>query len=228
MGHDGIRDPQGGGDAVKAPFFRDEQGWTGAPTNRSAPAFMAVVDTMPLLRADAIVVLSGDGEGRLDFALGLMAGGGADKLVLSGGRDRKPFSLTAHDLARAAIDRGMDPSRLVLEAASQNTREQAVNVVAMAVEREWAQLLLVASPFHSYRAFLTFVQALRDAGMHEKIRVINAPASQLPWFKVPEGEHGDRLALLAGELNKIDTYHDVGHVASYADGLEYLRYWEGR
>jgi uncharacterized SAM-binding protein YcdF (DUF218 family) len=193
-----------------------------------ALAFAAVVDSAPLLKADAIVVLSGDGEGRLNFACGMLQQGGAQHLVLSGGVDKPPFALTAHDLARKAIDRGVAPDRLCLEAASKNTREQAVNVVAMAAEREWGRLLLVASPFHAWRAFLTFVQALTDAGLRERVHLINAPASQLKWWAVPDGRDMDRLGLLNQELEKIEAYRALGHVASWAEGLAYLAHWEGK
>lgn len=194
-----------------------------------ALAFAAVVDTQPLLEPDAIVVLAGDGQGRLDFAIGVMARCRSRPLmVLSGGLDAPPFSLPSLELARRAIDKGVDPERLVIDDASRNTREQAVNVVAMAVERGWTKLLLVVSGFHAYRAVLTFVQALIDTDQQERVRIINAPASQLPWFKNVEPLDKTRLDMLHDEMRKIEDYRVMGHVARYEDGLAYLKYWEGR
>ena len=193
-----------------------------------ALAFAAVVSSGPLLRSEAIVVLSGDGEGRLDVGVELMRSGGAPLMVLSGGLDAPPFSLSAKELTRRAIDKGVDPTRLIVEDASRNTREQAVNVVAMAIERGWTRLLLVASPFHAYRAFLTFVQALIDVDQQERIRIVNAPASQLPWFQKVEPVDMTRLDMLHDEMRKIEDYRALGHVARYEDGLAYLKFWEGK
>lgn len=194
-----------------------------------ALSFFAVVDTQALLEPDAIAVLAGDGEGRLDFAIGVMAQCRSRPLmVLSGGLDAPPFSLPARELARRAIDKNVNPERLVIEDASQNTREQAVNVVAMAVERGWTRLLLVASPFHVHRAFLTFVQALIDQDQQERVRLIGAAASHLKWWEKVGPLDTTRLDMLHDEMRKIEDYRALGHVASYEDGIAYLKYWEGK
>ena len=192
-----------------------------------ALAFVAVMANQPKLRADAVVVLSGDGEARVDMALNVFTEGGAPLIVLSGGLDAPPFSLTAQALARNAIEKGIAPDRLVLEADSGNTRQQAVNVVAMAMDRGWTKLLLVASHYHSFRAFLTFVRALRDAGQLETIRVMPATADHVSWFKLaPVGMSESRRSLLDSEFQKIEEY--ANDVATYAEGLAYLEFWEGR
>lgn len=188
--------------------------------------FMAVLYTSPLVPTDAVCVLSGDGEGRLEAGIALMAGGGAPRMVLSGGVDRPPFSLLGSELARRAIGKGVDPTRLVVENESRNTREQAERVLDLAAARGWHSLLLVASPFHLPRAFLTFVGRLAEMSQIETFRIVPVAASQLKWWQVPDGMTQDRLALLADEAAKIEEYGARGHVAGYVAGLDYLRRWE--
>ena len=191
--------------------------------------FCAVVSSGPLLRADAIVVLAGqDGEARLATAGGLLEGGGAPVVVLSGGINHPPRELSAEALAPLLLGRGVAPSKVIMERQSQNTHEQAVNVLALARENEWKRLLLVASPYHCYRAMLTFIASLIGGGLHEQIQLVNVPCADVPWFGEPDGIHVTRLALLAEEFDKIERYRSDGDVASYEDGLAYLKFWEGK
>jgi len=191
--------------------------------------FCAIVSNGPLLRADASVVLCGeDAEERAKIAVQILKTGGAPFIVLSGGRQDPPRIVGAKALAGVVYGMGIAPDRVLVENESQHTRQQADAVVNMAIRESWHRLLLVASPYHQYRAFLTFVQALKDRKADEAIQVINVPASQLPWGKAPNGMTQTRLELLSVEFDKIDDYGTTRDVASYADGLSYLSYWEGR
>lgn len=171
------------------------------------------------------MVLSGDGTVRADTACQLFAQGGAPLIVCSGGVDNPPHSLTARDLKTKLIEKGVAPGRILLENESTNTREQANNVVDMAVENEWKRLLIVASPYHVYRAFLTFLKALQEKSLTD-VHLVPVAASQAKWWDTPEGTGWTRMDLLEGEFSKIDAYRKKGHVASYADGLAYLERWE--
>jgi uncharacterized SAM-binding protein YcdF (DUF218 family) len=187
--------------------------------------FLAVVSTGPLLRADAVIVLTGeDGKARTEIGAQLMRQEGADYVVLSGGVDKPPRCLSAKTLEPVLMGMGVSPTRIILEPDSMNTREQAVNVTALAIEKGWKRLLLVASPYHSCRAFLTFLKAIEEAGKADEIQLVNVPASQLKWFGKPAGVDHSRADLFAGELGKIALYGE--HVASYESGLKYLERWE--
>lgn len=160
-----------------------------------------------MMDVDALVVLSGDGERRLHEAVGLLLDYPTAVLVLSGGLDDPPFSLTAQELAGRALDRGVAAERIVIEPDSLNTREQAVRVVAIAIERGWTRLRIVTSPYHAIRAFLTFVRALNERGQQKHIQIVDAPLLEL------------------GELDRIERYREWGHVATTAEGVGYLRGW---
>lgn len=188
--------------------------------------FLSVLYTSPLLKADAIVVACGeDGIERSKIAVQLIRQEGAQYIVLSGGIDNDDTqgAKTCHPFV---MGQGVSPTRIILETESQNTREQAVNVVKIAVEREWKRLLLVASPYHVPRVMLSFLKALQESGKDKEIQLVSVPASHLAWSVAPEGNKRTRLELLTGELGKIAMYPD--HIARYSEGLAYLSEWEGR
>jgi uncharacterized SAM-binding protein YcdF (DUF218 family) len=194
--------------------------------------FCTLLAAQPLIRCDVLAVLSGDGEARVELAAALMAQAAAPMMLITGGRDAPPFSLTAKELTRRAIGCGVAFDRILLDEQAQNTHEQAVNVVATAKERDWKRILIVASPYHMPRAFLTFLRELQNAGLADTVRLIPAPPSfvaalsLMPWFESPPGESRTRLALLGDEFDKCARY--VEHVATFEDGIAYLRHWEAK
>jgi len=187
-------------------------------------AFLAVLYTGPILHADAIVVFSGDGKVRLDTAVQALKQGAAYYVVVSGGVDNPPHSLHADEAARYLVSSGLQPSRIVKDAESMNTRDQAVWLAKECQARGWKRVLLVASHYHMPRAFLTCVKAMADERV-EDVHVVPLPA-YAPWWERPEGMSVSRVDLLDSEAAKIREYGARGDVASYADGLAYLRLWE--
>lgn len=198
-----------------------------SPSISPREQFCAVVSNGPLAKADAIVVLSGDGETRYRVATGLLQQQGAPVIVVSGGLDKPPHSLTAETAAKLLISFGVAHDRIILEGRSQNTYEEAENVVRMARHNRWKAIILVTSPYHQYRAYLSFVKSVYRAKREKKLRLVNAPASHVQWWRVPDGLDVTRLDLLAGEFQKIADLQKRGHCATYEQGLAYLKLWEG-
>lgn len=192
----------------------------------SREAFCAVLSNGPLLRGDAIVVVSGDGVPRLECGLEVLKKGGAPLILVSGGLDNPPHSLTAKAMRAWLIDKGLAPHAIITENESLQTQEQAIDICRTAVDKGWKRLLLVTSPYHQYRAFLTFLQTLRDMGQDKQIHIVNIPASQCKWWDCPAGLDVTRYELLRTEFKKIDEYNVKGHVASYKEGIDYLKHWE--
>lgn len=187
-------------------------------------AFCAMLDGSQIEAADAAVLLCGeDAAPRGAVAVSLLASQAVPLIVASGGKHEPPRWIGAHEIQRELYAKGVTPGRVVLEQDSTSTREQAVNVVAMAKAAGWTRLILVASNYHAPRAFLTFLAALIDAGMRDTVRLMSAPA-RAPWCQCPEGMRVTRWKLRAQELQKIEDYHN--HVAPYAAGLAYLQRWE--
>lgn len=196
--------------------------------------FAAVLASAPLVRCDAMLVCAGeDAEPRLRMACALMAQGGAPQMVLSGGIHDPPHKLGARALGPKAIGFGVAFDRLVIDEASKHTRDQAVYITQLAKAQQWTRVLLVASPYHMPRVFLSCVQALREIEATEIVRLCPAPgqfgmAPELltPWWGAPDGMEATRLDLLTEEYLKIEAYQARGHCATYEDGLAYLKYWE--
>lgn len=60
------------------------------------------------------------------------------------------------------MNAGVPTSAVIHEDRSLNTKEQAVEVVRMAIKNSWKRLVLVASHEHQYRAYLTFLREVLD------------------------------------------------------------------
>ncbi len=128
----------------------------------------------PGVTYDAVIVLGGmlddramrtyglvgynDNVDRLIAARDVLARGQARKALLSGGDANPGLSGTdeASVLARQLQDWGIDPSRLVVENVSRNTRENAVEAARIARREGWRDVLLVTSAFHMPRALGCF------------------------------------------------------------------------
>lgn len=178
--------------------------------------------TMP---GDAIVLLSGDGETRVEMACRLMATAAEQTLVVTGGYDDPPYSLTADKLAAKAMGLGVAPGKILRDGRAMNTREQAVNTVARAKEHGWKVLVLVASPDHIARAHLTFIRALDDEGLADTVLVLPV-LTRAKWTESPAGRELTRLEMLDVELRKVDAY--ASDVATWERGVEYLTTWEAK
>lgn len=111
---------------------------------------------------------------------------------------------------------------LIHENKSKNTREQAVEVVRLAIRKGWKRLALVASHEHQYRAYLTFLREVLDTD--SGIILYNAPVRNLNWF-VDSG-WGMRFDRLSDEFDRIEKYSRSGHLASANEVIEYQKWKE--
>lgn len=93
-----------------------------------------------------------------------------------------------------------------------NTHAEAVAALSDPLTRTGSpDLVIVTSAYHMPRAFLTFLQVLKDHGLERTVRLWCAPA--------PSG-----FQKLSGEFLKITEYQAKGHVARYDEGLAYLEW----
>ena len=190
--------------------------------------FSAQVFSMPILKADAVIVLCGeDAMPRLRTGVELVNSRCAPTLVLSGGLDMPPRVVSAESLAAEALGMGVAPEATIIENLSENTREQAVNVLAIAAMNQWRRVLLVASAYHAPRVLLTFIQAATHAGTADQIHFVMVPSSAR-WTECPVGTRGTRLDLYDQEMKKITQFQRSGDCASFEVGLKYLALMEGK
>lgn len=175
----------------------------------------------PLKKADAIIILAGDGYFRLGQAEDLYRQKWASKIVISGGPLDKDYgSLPPKYLAQWLKKRGIEEKNMIFDEKAGNTREQAVNIMALAKKNKWKKIILVASPHHQLRAFLTFLKAMQETKI--KLQIINSPARNLPWFE--KNKWGKRIDWLKLESKKIKKYKK--HMAGFLDAISYQEWKE--
>jgi uncharacterized SAM-binding protein YcdF (DUF218 family) len=185
--------------------------------------FIVLVDNDKIEISDAIILLEGDGYNRIDTAVELYKNKYAPVIVFSGEIDNPDYgSYPSRKIMPALQKKGVAKKDILHEYRSQNTREQAIEVIKMAISKEWKRLILVASHYHQYRAFLTFLKVIKEN--NSDIKIYNVPARQLDWFV--ETGWGKRIELLQNEFNKIEQYYKNGHIATFSEALEYQKWKE--
>ena len=175
-------------------------------------------------QADAAILLQGDGFARCAETARLFKERLAPLIVISGGVSApERGAVPAQQLADELVRLGVPVEHIRLENRSLNTREQAINVIEMAEREQWLRLSLVASNFHHYRAYLTFLRRMDE--VEAKLLFFSSPARDLPWFG--ETAQGKRVDLLKLEFAKVEEYRaKYNHVASYARAIEYQKWKE--
>jgi uncharacterized SAM-binding protein YcdF (DUF218 family) len=170
-------------------------------------------------KGDVVFLLQGDGLYRAPHAMSLWQAGAAPVVAIVGSAsDRAYGSYPSAEVRDELFRLGLPPSALIFEDTfGAHTRAEADRAMQLARERGWKRMLILTSPHHQYRAFLTHLKAMRDAGLD--LVLINAPA---PLSMTDETPWGRREDLVAQEFARIDAYQQKGDVASFADGIAYL------
>ena len=184
---------------------------------------IAIVDNDCIEKSDAIILLEGDGYNRYRKAVDLYTQGFAKKIVFSGGiTDYEYGSYPFSDILPHILDLGVPESDIIHEDVSQNTREQAVEVMKLVLENNWQKLILVATHEHQYRAYLTFLKEV--FALNRNIVLYNAPVRNLKWFDTnPWGRRIDRLEQ---EMQRIEEYFKKGHLAGADETIRYQEWKE--
>jgi uncharacterized SAM-binding protein YcdF (DUF218 family) len=186
----------------------------------SKEQFMALVDNDTVRPSDAIILLEGDGLYRYKKAVDLFHKKMAKVIVFSGGIVVPEKGSIPHtDIVPLMLAQGIPSQGIIVEQRSTNTHEQAREVVQMAMSKAWKRIILVASHYHQYRAYLTFLKETMDK--HCDLMIYNAPVRELSWFEPTPW--GVRFDLLSQEFDKIEQYVANGHVASFDEGIAHQR-----
>ena len=184
---------------------------------------LAIVDKDCLTPSDAVILLEGDGFFRFSKAVDLYKRGMAKKIVFSGNIiDRDYGSFPFEEVKPFILEGGVPEEDLIHEDVSQHTRQQAIEVIKMAMTNGWKKLALVASHEHQYRAYLTFLREVLDT--KSGIILYNAPVRNLNWF-VDSG-WGIRFERLSVEFERIERYSALGHLANADEVVEYQKWKE--
>lgn len=128
--------------------------------------------------------------------------------------------LTQYALAEGQVqDVPMEPTDIL------HTLLEAEAVVRFAKARGDERLIIVASPFHQERAFISAVSvALRE---YPGLKLYSTPGTAQPWNEVVTHSQGTleatRAELTATERARIEKYTAKGDLAPRAKVLQYLR-----
>ena len=184
---------------------------------------LAIVDNDCLMPSDAAILLEGDGFFRFQKAVDLYNKGIVKKIVFSGNIIDKDYgSFPFEEVKPFILEGGVPEEDLIHEDVSQHTRQQAVEVVKMAMANGWKKLALVASHEHQYRAYLTFLREVLDT--KSGLILYNAPVRNLNWF-VDSG-WGIRFERLSAEFDRIERYTEMGHLSNADEVIEYQKWKE--
>ena len=106
----------------------------------------------------------------------------------------------------------------MIDDQSLNTLDQAVHTVKQAKEKSWEKLLIVTSPYHVLRTYLTLVKQTREQGWKGSIIM---QAADLRWDGIPSGREKTAEDMLVVEMEKIKQY--TNDLASIEEGRRFLQ-----
>ena len=140
-----------------------------------AVLFVWPSEPAPPGHADAVVVLSGGRNSRLDPALKLIREGVAPVLAISGARQDPRWQK-----ARLLCDEGHTAAARVIcfEPTPFSTRGEARSIARLARQHGWNKVIVVTSTFHVTRARLLVRRCYPG-----QLWLVGAPA---PWWRLPE------------------------------------------
>jgi uncharacterized SAM-binding protein YcdF (DUF218 family) len=110
----------------------------------------------PLTNADAIIVLGGDNDGRLQYGLSLAEQGYAPTVVLSNSYGDKPADLP--DFERACASGTATFTVICFTPSPYTTRGEAMYLARLAKRHNWTHVIVVSWNFHMVRARYIFDQ----------------------------------------------------------------------
>ncbi len=184
---------------------------------------MAIVDNDCFQESDVAILLEGDGFFRYRKAVDLYKQGLVKKIVFSGNIVDKDYgSYPFEEIKPYILEQGVLECDVIHEDKSLHTKQQAVEVVKMAIDNGWKRLALIASHEHQYRAYLTFLREVLDT--KSGIILYNTPVRKLNWF-IDSG-WGTRFDHLSAEFERIERYTAMGHLANAKEVIEYQKWKE--
>ena len=131
----------------------------------------------PLVKADAIVAISGDTGARADTAIALWKQGYAPLLIFSGGSSDPESVASAELMKRSAVAAGVPANAIVVEGASATTEQNAERVAELMKARGLSSAILVTSPYHQRRAAMLFEREFGRVALSFR----NHPADDPDW-----------------------------------------------
>ena len=114
--------------------------------------------------------------------------------------------LGATYMCNQAVQMGVPPEAIFVESETLHTRENAEYVLAILKKHHLQQVILVTSPFHQLRTYLTFAKVFQPQG----IEIINYYADAGEWHPVTWFLSAEHRKLVRSEIECIEKYREKG------------------
>lgn len=151
-----------------------------------------------LEKSDAIVAISGgETHERTAEAVDLYQANWADLIIFSGAA-RDQGTSNAEAMEKIAVESGVPEENILLEDKAQDTFDNAKYVRDLLAENNVKKIILVTSPYHQRRAFITFRRILGP-----DVVIINHSAVDSAWRRNGWWKNDWARALTISELQKI-------------------------
>jgi uncharacterized SAM-binding protein YcdF (DUF218 family) len=115
-------------------------------------------------------------------------------------------NLGAHYMRRKALAMGVPSEAILIEDESLHTRENAEYVLKLLIEKDFSHIILVTSPFHQLRTYLTFAKVFQPHG----IKITNYYADTGEWIPAAWFLSKEHRELVKSETMRIKKYRSKG------------------
>ena len=116
------------------------------------------------------------------------------------------IGLGAHYMAEQAMQKGIPAQAIWVEDESLHTRENAEYVLSTLKKQGMQRIILVTSPFHQLRTYLTFAKIFQP---HD-IEIINYYADTGEWHPATWFLSAENRKLVQSEMERIQIYREKG------------------
>ena len=107
-----------------------------------------------------------------------------------------------------AIQMGVPPEAILVESEALHTRENAEHVLSILEKHCMHRVILVTSPFHQLRTYLTFAKVFQP----RDIQIINHYADTGEWHPATWFLSAEHRKLVKSEIERIQKYREKGDI----------------
>ena len=125
---------------------------------------------------------------------------------ISGAAKTWDAGLGALYMREQAIQMGISPQAILAEHESLHTRENAEYVLTLLKQHNMQRVVLVTSPFHQLRTYLTFAKVFQP----HQIQIINYYADTGEWHPLTWFFSAEHRKLVKSEIERIRKYREKG------------------
>jgi uncharacterized SAM-binding protein YcdF (DUF218 family) len=147
----------------------------------------------PLKNSEALVILGGGGEERLEAGANLFHDGKVRRIILTETDELQTDSstpITTINYDALASRYGIDKSKLFkTKKTSSSTYEEAQAVLLLMKQKDWKSLVIVTDNFHSRRTGMIFDKIFKNSGIRVSVQPVNIQGywyDPMKWWKNSE------------------------------------------